>query len=51
MYSKNRSGPNIEPCGTPYFTIPADEIVFPTFTIWFLFAKYELNQETVNLSK
>ena len=35
MYSKNRSGPNTEPCGTPDVTGTSEEYSPSSTTAWF----------------
>ena len=47
MYTRNNNGPNIEPCGTPYFILVHFETVFELeyefviWTPWYLFWRQE----------
>ena len=44
MEIKNRSGPNIDPCGTPYGTDRESDNVRFIQVLCYLFVKYDLNQ-------
>ena len=44
MYIKNRSGPKIDPCGTPHVIKPSSEKTPSRDTKKFLLERYGLNQ-------
>ncbi len=46
----NKSGPKLEPCGTPYLTTAGSDMLFLKLTICLRSLKYEVNHSSV-LSK
>ena len=43
ILNKNRSGPRMEPCGTPHVSKPSSEKTPSSNTKNFLFERYDLN--------
>ena len=49
IYRRNRSGPKIDPWGTPRKSCPGSEKDLLKFTLTFLFDRYDLNQRMISL--
>jgi len=43
MYSKNSSGPKIDPCGTPDIILRLSYFMHPILTTWVRLDRYDLN--------
>ena len=48
-YSSKKSGPETEPCGTPYHSLPGEENSSPLLTEANLFVRYDLNHDITDL--
>ena len=49
MKIRNKRGPNVDPCGTPYAIFSSDDTTLLVTTCCFLFCKYEKNSLWLNL--
>ena len=51
IYNRKRSGPNIDPCGTPDFIERVSDLRFFTLINCFLFDRYDLSNLTAKSEK